>query len=396
MYPSYSYYKNSIKGLTLPLALVDLKLFDENAQLIAQRAGNKKIRIATKSLRCIALIKRALQSHPAYNGLMCYSAEEAVWLSQKGFDDILIGYPVWHEKSVEAACSELHKGKTITFMVDLPEHIHHLNTIGEKSQTIIPLCIDADMSSVFWGLRFGVWRSSITRTEQALVLYEKIKNYPWVQLVGLMGYEAAIAGVGDNLPGKRVQNLIVRVLKHWSAKEVAQRRDAMVKALRKAGAQLRFVNGGGTGSLEWTTQEQAVTEVTAGSGFYASALFDFYTNFRHKPAAVFALEITRHPAPHIFTCHGGGYIASGAVGADKQPRPYLPEGMQLIAQEGAGEVQTPIYYSGMEQLALGDPVFFRHAKAGELCERFNELLLIDNGRIADTVPTYRGEGKCFV
>jgi D-serine deaminase-like pyridoxal phosphate-dependent protein len=281
-------------------------------------------------------------------------------------------------------------------MVDLKEHIIHLNEIGKKCNTIIPVCIDIDMTSVFPGIRFGVWRSSINSVQQALELHKIIKDSIFIRLDGVMGYEAAIAGVGDKVKGKTLMNGIVRFLKKNSAKEIAKRRADIVAVLKEDGAELKFVNGGGTGSMESTREEDCVTEVTVGSGLYSSALFDNYSNFRHQPAAAFAIEITRHPAENIFTCSGGGYIASGAVGVDKQPKPYLPEGVELIPQEGTGEVQTPIINNSAEKLQLGDPVFFRHAKAGELCERFKTLLLVSNGKITGEAQTYRGEGQCFL
>ena len=391
----YSYYKEIFSGREMPLAFIDLDLFDENAKQISARAKGKTIRIASKSVRCVELLRRALKSDPAYKGIMTYSGAETVWLSQTGFDDLLIGYPVWHQRQIEHLCLELKKGKSITLMADLPEHVLHLNRIGENCNTIIPICIDIDMTSVFPGVRFGVWRSSIHQIRQAQELHRVIKNAPFVRLDGVMGYEAAIAGMGDNAQGKMLQNIAVKFFKKSSAREIPKRRGEIVSALENDGAQLRLVNGGGTGSLEWTTDEDWVTEVTVGSGFYSSALFDNYTNFKHLPAAAFAVEITRHPSKNIFTCHGGGYIASGSIGVDKQPKPYLPAGFTLLGQEGTGEVQTPVVYSGNENLQLGDPVLFRHAKAGELCERFNSLLLVSQGKIADEVPTYRGEGKCF-
>lgn len=392
----YSYYKEVFRGREMPFAFVDLDLLDENIRQIAARAKGKRIRIASKSVRCTELLKRVLKAGSAFGGIMSYSGPETVWLSRAGFDDLLIGYPVWHHRQIEELCGELKKGKTITLMVDLKEHVIHLNSIGKKMNTVIPVCMDVDMTSVFPGVRFGVWRSGIHHAEQALQLHQVMKDSPFVKLTGLMGYEAAIAGVGDNIKGKILQNAAVRFLKKKSAREIAKRRGAVAEALKREGAQLRFVNGGGTGSLEWTVREEWVTEVTVGSGLYSSALFDDYTNFKHQPAAAFAVEITRHPSENVFTCHGGGYIASGAAGADKQPKPYLPEGFELIPQEGAGEVQMPIKYAGKEHLQLGDPVFFRHAKGGELCEHFNTLLLVSEGKIVAEVPTYRGEGQCFV
>ena len=47
-------------------------------------------------------------------------------------------------------------------------------------------------------------------------------------------------------------------------------------------------------------------------------------------------------------------------------------------------------------LSIGDRVYLRHAKAGELCERFDALHLVEGGEIVDVVPTYRGEGKAFL
>ncbi|MDX2003413.1 MAG: amino acid deaminase/aldolase [Chitinophagales bacterium] len=393
---SYQYYKGVFKGQQMPFAFVDLDLFDENIRQIIPRAGNKKIRIASKSVRCVSLLKRVLDASPVFQGLMTYSLPETVFLSQQGFDDLLVGYPSWHQDQVKAICQELQKGKRITLMVDLAEHVQHLNRIGKEAGTVIPICMDLDMSSDFPGLHFGVWRSSITNGEKALALYKTIRASEYVRLDGLMGYEAQIAGLGDNVPGKAAMNNIVRLLKGRSVKEIAKRRHDTVKALIAAGAELKFVNGGGTGSLEWTREESVVTEVTVGSGFYASGLFDCYSNFKHLPSAAYAIEIVRKPKPGLYTCHGGGYIASGQIALNKQPLPYLPVGAKLIGQEGTGEVQTPILYTGDEQLQMGDPIFLRHSKAGELCERFRTLLLVSNGKIQGETLTYRGEGQCFV
>lgn len=164
----------------------------------------------------------------------------------------------------------------------------------------------------------------------------------------------------------------------------------IVEMLENQGHLLSFVNGGGTGSVETTIKEDVVTEVTVGSGFFSPRLFDYYSQFRHEPAAGFALEVVRIPEQNVYTCFGGGYIASGSIGVDKQPEPYLPKGCTLFPNEGAGEVQTPVHYKGT--LSLDDPVFFRHAKAGELCEHFNEVYLIKGSAVTGTAKTYRGHG----
>jgi D-serine deaminase-like pyridoxal phosphate-dependent protein len=217
----------------------------------------------------------------------------------------------------------------------------------------------------------------------------------WFRLVGLMGYEAQIAGVGDAPPGRPLRGLAVRAMQRGSAAELVERRAAIVAAVKEI-AQLEFVNGGGTGSVERTAAEDAVTEIAAGSGLFLPRLFDGYRNVTGRPAALFALPVVRRPGPGAVTVLGGGYVASGPPGRDRLPQPYLPRGLRFDPQEGAGEVQTPLLGAAADNLALGDRVWFRHAKAGELCERFAELHLIEGETVKATVPTYRGEGRTFL
>ena len=139
-----------------------------------------------------------------------------------------------------------------------------------------------------------------------------------------------------------------------------------------------------------------MTEIAAGSGLYQSVLFDYYTNFTGRPAALFALPVVRRPGPAVVTALGGGYLASGVGDRTRLPQPFLPAGLHFDPKEGAGEVQTPLLGAAADQLGIGDRVCFRHAKAGELCERFADLHLIDGDEVAATVPTYRGEGKTFL
>ena len=128
-----------------------------------------------------------------------------------------------------------------------------------------------------------------------------------------MAYEGHIAGVGDAAPGQRLKNIAIRAMQRRSARELSARRAEVVAAVREV-AELEFVNGGGTGSIAATAAEPAVTEIAAGSGFYAPVLFDHYSSFELLPAAGFALAVDRKPSPRIATALGGGYIASGPAG----------------------------------------------------------------------------------
>jgi D-serine deaminase-like pyridoxal phosphate-dependent protein len=395
--PNYKYYCEIFENTPKPFAFTDLDLLNENIQQILKRTGSqKKIRVASKSVRCRAILERVFAASPQFQGIMSFHPQEAVWLSQQGFDDILMGYPVWHETDIRAVAQEVKKGKMLILMIDSPAHVQRINAIGQALQVALPVCIDVDMSSKFPGIHFGVFRSSVHNAAEALEVYEAIEAAEFVTLDGIMGYEAQIAGLGDKIPRQAAKNAVIKLLKKRSIKEIARRRASVVQALEAKGAKLRVVNGGGTGSLESTIQEAAVTEVTVGSGFYTPGLFDNYSQFSHLPAAAYAIEVVRQPLPHMYTCLGGGYVASGAIAKDKQPVPYLPQGFRLTDNEGTGEVQTPITYQGVETLTYGSPVFLRHSKAGELCERFNEMYLVSEGKIVGQEKTFRGEGKCFL
>ncbi len=392
----YDYYRKIFCGQRMPFAFLDLDLLDVNIRDIKARAGGKKIRLASKSLRSVAVIRRILDADACFQGLMCFTAAEAAYMAGQGFDDLLIGYPCWHKEDIAKVAEATRGGTHITLMIDSVEHVEQVEKVAEEYGVKLPLCLDINMASDFPGLHFGVWRSSLRTVEQVQPVLERILNSSHVWLDAVMGYEAQIAGLGDAYPGKAAKNTLVQMLKRRSVTEVAERRAAIVALIERHGVQLRVVNGGGTGSMRTTRAEAGVTEITVGSGFYSPGLFDNYRDFRFQPAAGYAIEIVRQPGTSLYTCLGGGYIASGAVGVDKQPKPYLPVGARLDPLEGAGEVQTPIRYTGATQLHLGDPIFMRHSKAGELCERFTHLLLVSQGQIVDRVTTYRGDGQCFL
>ncbi|CAM2066919.1 Amino acid deaminase/aldolase [Sulfidibacter corallicola] len=392
--PDYAYYRDLFAGMEMPFAFVDLDQLRRNVRDICGRAADKRIRIASKSVRSAAVMRHILEADPRIQGLMCFSAHEAVDLSRQGFDDLLIAYPAVDPKALRAVAEEVAKGKTLYLMVDCAEHVIRAERAGAALGITLPLCLDLDMSTAFPGLHFGVYRSPIADVRAALALWAEIRKHRHVRLDGLMGYEAQIAGVQDRIPGQFFKNAAIRLLKKWSLPKVVARRQEVIQALRDEGAELVLVNGGGTGSVATTVTESAVTEVTVGSGFYCSHLFDYYHSFDYRPAAGFALEVVREPRPGMITCAGGGYIGSGAPGWEKLPVPWLPHDLRLVPNEGTGEVQTPLILTN-QSLTIGDPVFFRHSKAGELCERFTHLKLVSNGRVVEEVTTYRGDGTCY-
>jgi len=392
----YDAYRSAVGDRELPLAYLDRNALDANIRTTQRRASGLPVRVASKSIRCPDVLKYVLD-HDGFEGVMCYTGHEAAYLASRGLDDLLVAYPVVHPAEIERVCDCLEEGTEVTLMIDSDAHIERIGAVAEERGVEVPLCIDVDMSTEHFGIHFGVHRSDIRTPEDALVLARTAAATEGVSLRGVMGYEAQIAGLPDDDPSKHaIANGLMRRLKDRSAPEMRRRREVVVAALEREVVPLAFVNGGGTGSVEVTRTDTSVTEVTVGSGFYAPSLFDHYRSFEYEPAAGYAIEVVRRPSADIYTCRGGGFVASGSPGEDKTPTVHLPDGASLTDNEGAGEVQTPIEYDGAVGLDLGDPVFLRHAKAGELCTNVTHLHVIDGEEIVDRYPTYRGDGECFL
>jgi D-serine deaminase-like pyridoxal phosphate-dependent protein len=392
-------YERIFAEVEAPFAFVDLDAMWSNADALLDRAGGKPIRVATKSLRCRALIEEILERDARFAGLMTYTLPETLWLAEGGLENLLLAYPTADTAALGelALRSAADPERAPLVMIDCVEHLEAIEAVLGADAPSIRVCIDIDAS--WWALggriKVGPKRSPVHTVEQAVTLAREIERRPQIELDALMAYEGQIAGVGDQPPGRRFRGAAIRFMQKRSARELAERRGAIIAAISEF-CELEIVNGGGTGSLETTGAEEAVTEVTAGSGFYAPTLFDHYSRFTLTPAAGFALPIVRKPAPEVATALGGGYLASGAGDAARLPSPWLPPGLKLDPEEGAGEVQTPLLGAPAAALKIGDRVYMRHTKAGELCERFDVLHLVEGDRIVDVVPTYRGEGKSFL
>lgn len=377
---------SAIRGEPLPCALVDLDAFDENvARLLSPIVAAKKtLRPATKSVRVPELLRR-VTARPGVRGLMTYSPRETLYLAAEGFSDLLCAYPTLQRIDVDALTAAA-KLTLVRVVCDDVVQLSALDAAAERASTVVGVVVEIDMSyRPIERIHLGVRRSPLRTAADAVAFAERVAAFQHLRFDGVMGYEAHVAGVGDRNPGKRAMKLAARRTLERTRAEIQRALEAMA-----------VFNGGGTGSVRWAAGEQALTEITAGSGFLDSHLFDHYMDVPLVPAAFFALQVVRRPTNSIVTCAAGGYIASGPTGTDRLPIVAFPAGAKLLALEGAGEVQTPVELPRGVQLALGDAVLFRHAKAGELAEHFNEYILIRNHEIEMRTPTYRGLGYCFL
>ncbi|MFE2432577.1 amino acid deaminase/aldolase [Streptomyces sp. NPDC059373] len=390
-------YDRATAHLDAPVAIVDLDAFDANAADLVRRAGGKPIRVASKSVRCRALLERVL-GREGFAGIMSFTMAESLWLARAGFDDVLLAYPSADRAAFAELAGDPKLAGAVTVMVDDVAQLDLIDASRGGGSEIVRVCIELDTSLRLLGgrVRIGALRSPLREPAQLAELAREVARRPGFRLVGIMAYEGHVAGVGDSVAGRPFRSRAIRLMQAAARRELAARRAEVVRAVRAVAPELEFVNGGGTGSVQHTAAEDSVTEIAAGSGLFVPRLFDNYTSFHGRPAALFAQPVVRRPGVGIVTVLGGGYPASGAAGPDRLPVPYLPEGLRYDPQEGPGEVQTPLIGSVADDLLLGDKVWFRHAKAGELCERFDSLQLIEGDRVVGTVPTYRGEGKTFL
>ncbi len=391
----------ALAGLSLPLAFIDLDAFEHNidAVLALVRARKKRLRIASKSVRSVELLRRISERcGETAIGLMTYTVRETAFLAEKGFDDLLIAYPTASEHDAEILAKLSKQNKRVSIVADCEEHLAILEKTAARETTRISVIAEVDTSYRPLGdnIHVGVRRSPLHDPDKVITFCERIARSSSLNFRGLMGYEAHIAGLPDNNPFSPLMNAPKRAMKSLARPAVKKLRAEIAAELQRRSIAVEIFNGGGSGSLVSTGDEEVITEVTAGSGFLCSHLFDYYENSPFRPAAFFALQAVRRPADNMVTCHGGGYIASGEAGADRLPVVHYPAGASLLGLEGAGEVQTPVVLSKGTAVPLGGPVIFRHAKAGELAEHFDEYLLLRKDRCESRVRTYRGDAQNFM
>ncbi|HRI67420.1 MAG TPA: alanine racemase [Polyangium sp.] len=396
----YERYRAALRYEPLPLAFIDLDAVDENIDtlLAPVRRTGKTLRVATKSIRCVELIRYIVKRGGiAVRGLMAYAPEEASFLVENGFSDILIAYPTANTKDAQTIARLNRDGARVSIAVDAPEHLELLDAAAHEMQTTIPIIVDVDVSMRPWSgkLHVGVRRSPLYGSAAVADFIESAARFQHISFAGLLGYEAHIAGVGDHAPLGPLGGSAKRAVKRMAGENVVTLRQSILHELERRHISVPIFNGGGTGSVAFSVADPALTEVTAGSGFLDSHLFDHYDGLTFVPAAFFALQVTRKPGPGFVTCHSGGFVASGPAGNDRLPLPYLPAGLSLLNLEGAGEVQTPLSVPETVDLPLGHPVIFRHAKAGELGAHFPEYLLVRKDRIESRAKTYRGASQWF-
>src|ERR1700749_1286090 len=211
-----------------PFAVVDLAAFDATAHDLVRRANGVPIRVVSKSLRCRALIDRVL-ARPGYRGVMSYSLAEALWLHASGTtEDLLVAYPTADRAALRALAADDAARQHVTVTIDSAAHLDFIDATLGAGHPAVRVCLDLDMSwrPLPYGpvVPGGTWRSPLGTPAEAALFAETVVRRPGFSLVGVLGYEGQIAGLGDSPPGRPVRARIVRAMQARSAAELRQGR----------------------------------------------------------------------------------------------------------------------------------------------------------------------------
>lgn len=373
--------------ISAPCAVVDVEAFDYNAAQMINRSAGLPIRVASKSLRSTDALRRAL-SHDGFKGILAYSLPEALNLVDEGFTDIVVAYPSIDGAAIRKLGSAEKYRSHITLMVDCVQHLEVITKYA-GTENVVRVAIDLDCTLRVKKIVIGSRRSPVRTPDDVRALAREIASRKNLALVGMMAYEGQVASVADGNTG--ILTPVKRLVRNRSMDQLGPRRKECIAAAREF-ADLEFVNGGGTGSLDESAAEGTLTELTAGSGFYTPTLFDHFTRINHKASAFFVCQVVRIPCEGWVTVNSGGWIASGPPGQDRVPQPVWPAGLNYSSAEGAGEVQTPFHGDETKGLSIGDTVWFRHAKAGEMTEHVDRMVAISADGSVNMWDTYRGKG----
>lgn len=172
----YFRFREIILARRLPLAFVDLDKFDRNIAFVAstQRNTGKTIRVHSRSVRCLDLLKRIFDLvDDVYKDVMTISMEETAYLTENGLDDFIVAYPTVQSSDMELLAEMTRKGVQVSLMADSMEQLAAMSAAGQKAGVKIKACLEIDMtyrSLNARGIHLGLRRSPVRSVEEALAV----------------------------------------------------------------------------------------------------------------------------------------------------------------------------------------------------------------------------------
>ena len=330
---SYEELEAIFAGVDAPFALVDLDALWSNARELLGRAQGTPIRVASKSVRCRALLASILERDPGFRGLMTFTLAESLWLHEQGFGDLLLAYPT-ADRAGLARLARLEAGRRTDPDGGLGGAARLHRGGGRRAAQDRSGC--ASTSTWAGGRCAGAQgrRQALTRSEHR----PRRRRWPVVivarplfELRALMGYEAHIAGLGDEPRGQAAARPLISFMKRRSAAEIAERQGGGGGSGPRGGRGLDRQRG-------WHGQHASTTARAGGHGDHAPA------RGSTPPPCSTATRLSAQPRRDVRDAgrataerrggHASGRRLSGIgrSGSRPPPAPHLPRGLRLDAR----------------------------------------------------------------
>lgn len=155
-------YDRATAHLDAPVAIVDLEAFDANAADLVRRAGGKPVRVASKSVRCRALLERVL-AREGFAGIMSFTLDESLWLARAGFEDVLLAYPSADRSGFGELARDPKLAAAVTVMVDDVAQLDLIDASRAGGTEEVRVCLELDTALSLLGgrIRIGARRSPL-------------------------------------------------------------------------------------------------------------------------------------------------------------------------------------------------------------------------------------------
>lgn len=385
--PTYNYYHEAFADRALPFAYVDLDQLEAHIRSVLDTSGNKLLRVDARVLRCPEIIERVMRSDARFHGVKCATVAEALYLADYSeLNDFLVSFPVVQTAAIQRLCDAIAQGHGLTLTVDDIDRLAGLDEAAGAAGITLALCVEID-ASIHLNDDRASRRSAVHDTEALVELARAIAERAHLWFRGVLIFDTQRETPTGH---HRVR---ARALDR-DGQHLRDSRAAVVSALSDAGLAPALVDCAGVGALAFNAEDPSVTEITVGAAFFGLADASATAARTDTPAAGYASEIMRHTDTRLYATLSGGYTAPDTSDGAMLPAVYLPRGAAIDDLPGAGVGQLPIF-DAEDDLAVGAPVFMRPANASELCERFDRLVLMQEGAIVGHARTYRAIGDQF-
>lgn len=381
---NYAYYCEVLRDRHLPAAYIDMNLFERNIRTVLHHSGGKDLRVDARVLRCPALIERVMRSNARFHSAACATIAEAIPLAQQqDISDVLVMFPTVDPAALARVCRATADGYTILLTTDSPRHLEPLAHAAQKADVTVGVCLEMDTSVNLPSLKGPGRRTPLRNIDALLNLVTEIEDTARLEFRGLLIFDTRRSNLAERSRAALGQGRGRTDTAMGRRRRILKRREDVVEALQALGYSSAFVNCSGDAGLDVNAHDGSITEITVGP-----ALLGLDPSVRHGiPAAGYCAEIMRQPGETLYACRGDNLFGPHITDPNFLPQPYLPPGATLDPLAGAGDGQLPIRYVG--PLSIGDAVFLHPDNVADLCERFDRLLLVQDGRIIDEVETFR-------